>query len=72
MFLNIQIFIIFQLIFFYNDQAILGGVAAVLYAGVLYSFLFGLVPLEFLTFLQSAAIPIIIISRVIRPHEVDY
>ena len=66
MFLNIQIFIIFQLIFFYNDQAILGGIAAVLYAGVVYSFLSGLVPLEFLTFLQSTAIPIIIISRVIK------
>ena len=63
-FLNIQIFIIFQLIFYYNDQAILGSMAAVLYAGVLYSLLSGLVPLEFLTFLQSTAIPIIIISRV--------
>ena len=64
MFLDIQIFIIFLLIFYYNDQAILAGVVAVLYVGVLYLLLSGLVPLEFLTYLQSTAIPIIIISRV--------
>lgn len=64
MFLDIQVFIIFLLIFYYNDQAILGGVAAVLFVGMLYAFLSGLVPLEFLTYLQSTAIPIIIISRV--------
>ena len=64
MFLDIQIFIIFLLIFYYNDQAILAGISAVLYTGIVYLFLSGLVPLEFLTYLQSTAIPIIIISRV--------
>ena len=64
MFLDIQIFIIFLLIFYYNDQAVLGGIAAVLYVGLLYLFLSGLVPLEFLTYLQSTGIPIIINSRV--------
>lgn len=63
-FLDIQIFIIFLLLFYYNDQVILGAIAGVLYISVLYTFLSGLVPLEILTYLQSSAIPIIIISRV--------
>jgi len=63
-FLGLQTFIIWMLVFHYNGQSGLGGVAAAVYSIVLYTFLSGLVPIEVLTFLQSSTIPVLIVSRV--------